>query len=107
MRPAERQVRTDGGHDLLAGIEPAPEWMAEAVCAQTDPELFFPEKGGDGTCTTSIARRVCASCPVRVACLEHALDTGQAHGVWGGKTPRERREIRHRRANDSQERTAA
>ena len=29
--------------DLLGD---APEWHERALCAQTDPEAFFPEKGG-------------------------------------------------------------
>ena len=38
-----------GGLDLLDldGDLPAdPDWWGRAVCAQTDPEAFFPEKGG-------------------------------------------------------------
>ena len=33
-------------------------WQADAVCAQTDPEAFFPEKGG----STRDAKRICAGC---------------------------------------------
>ena len=44
-------------------------WQERALCAQTDPEAFFPEKGG----STREAKRVCGSCDVRVECLEYAL----------------------------------
>lgn len=64
-------------------VEP---WMDEALCAQTDPEAFFPEKGG----SVSGAKRVCASCPVRDECLAYALRNNVRHGIWGGLTPRER-----------------
>ena len=44
-------------------------WQERALCAQTDPEAFFPEKGG----STREAKRVCMSCEVRSECLEYAL----------------------------------
>ena len=50
----------------------APEdggWRLDALCAETDPESFFPEKGG----STREAKRVCVGCPVRMQCLEYAL----------------------------------
>ena len=43
-------------------------WQDRALCAQTDPEAFFPEKGG----STREAKRVCRSCEVRAECLEYA-----------------------------------
>lgn len=45
------------------------EWQENALCAQTDPEAFFPEKGG----STREAKKVCLSCEVRQECLEYAL----------------------------------
>ena len=44
-------------------------WHERALCAQTDPEAFFPEKGG----STREAKRVCMACEVRAECLEYAL----------------------------------
>ena len=51
--------------------EPAeePDWQERALCAQTDPEAFFPEKGG----STREAKRICSGCEVRAECLEYAL----------------------------------
>ncbi len=69
-----------------------PEWVVDALCAQVDPELFFPEKGG----STREAKRVCGLCEVRARCLEYALAHGERFGVWGGVSERDRRElIRH------------
>lgn len=68
-------------------------WMASGLCAETDPEAFFPEKGG----STRPAKKVCASCPVMAECLEYALRTDQRFGIWGGKSERERRKIRDQR----------
>ena len=39
------------------------------------------------------AKSVCAVCPVRQACLEHALAHREREGIWGGTTERERRRI--------------
>jgi WhiB family redox-sensing transcriptional regulator len=69
-------------------------WMDEGVCAQTDPEIFFPEKGGD----PSRAKAVCASCAVAAACLEYALTHNEHFGIWGGLSDRERRTLRKTRA---------
>jgi WhiB family redox-sensing transcriptional regulator len=67
-------------------------WRGEALCAQTDPELFFPEKGG----SPAPALRVCRVCPVRLPCLAFALAGDERHGVWGGLSERERRRVRRR-----------
>lgn len=65
-------------------------WQDQALCAETDPEAFFPEKGQSGRA----AKRVCMACEVRVACLDWALATGQTFGVFGGKSEKERQAIR-------------
>jgi WhiB family transcriptional regulator, redox-sensing transcriptional regulator len=71
----------------------APAWQDGALCAETDPALFYP---GDGQ-PAAPALRVCAACPVRAACLQHALDAGELWGVWGGTTERERQAVIARR----------
>ncbi|MGY1590795.1 WhiB family transcriptional regulator [Geodermatophilus sp. SYSU D00965] len=68
-------------------------WRLDALCAETDPEAFFPEKGG----STREAKRVCASCPVRMECLEFALGNDERFGIWGGLSERERRRLRLQR----------
>ena len=68
-------------------------WRLDALCAETDPEAFFPEKGG----STREAKRVCSGCAVRVECLEAALTNDERFGIWGGLSERERRRIRLQR----------
>jgi WhiB family redox-sensing transcriptional regulator len=68
------------------------EWQERALCAQTDPEAFFPEKGG----STREAKRICSGCEVRVECLEYALANDERFGIWGGMSERERRKQRRR-----------
>ncbi len=65
-------------------------WQKDALCAQTDPEAFFPEKGG----STREAKSVCASCSVQAQCLEYALLNDERFGIWGGLSERERRRMR-------------
>lgn len=79
-----------------------PTWRLSALCAQTDPELFFPEKGG----STRQAKAVCSRCEVRTACLDYALTTGQRDGVWGGLSTRQR-QLLHRQRTDQQSPVAA
>ena len=67
-------------------------WQEDALCAQTDPEAFFPEKGG----STRDAKRICAQCTVRAECLEYALKNDERFGIWGGLSERERRRLRRR-----------
>lgn len=84
---------------------PTPEpWMDEALCAQFDADMFYPEKGG----TTRPAKRVCRECDVRSECLLFALANGERYGIWGGLSERERRRILeptgHRRRGDKRPR---
>ncbi|MGH3495158.1 MAG: WhiB family transcriptional regulator [Sciscionella sp.] len=69
-----------------------PEWTERALCAQTDPEAFFPEKGG----STREAKRICTGCEVRDECLEYALAHDERFGIWGGLSERERRKLKKR-----------
>ena len=64
-------------------------WQDSALCAKTDPEAFFPEKGG----SYSAAKRVCAQCEVKAECLQYALDHDERFGIWGGLTEEERRNL--------------
>lgn len=73
----------------LLGFGLVPDWYVDALCAQTSPDEFFPEKGG----TSRHAKAICAECPVRQTCLEHALANGERFGVWGGTSERERRRL--------------
>lgn len=71
-----------------------PVWMSGGRCAEVDPELFFAEYAGDKHSTH--AKKICATCDVKDACLEYALRMRpiEDFGVWGGTTEFERRAIR-------------
>lgn len=65
-------------------------WQEQALCAQTDPEAFFPEKGG----STREAKAICAACEVREQCLSYAIENDERFGIWGGLSERERRRFK-------------
>lgn len=65
------------------------DWKDEGLCAQTDPEAFFPEKGG----STREAKSICRVCPVRHECLWTALEAKERFGIWGALSERERRHL--------------
>jgi WhiB family transcriptional regulator, redox-sensing transcriptional regulator len=86
-----------GSRDVLGELlavsgEFEEEWQERALCAQTDPEAFFPEKGG----STREAKQICNSCEVRSECLEYALGHDERFGIWGGLSERERRRLKRR-----------
>lgn len=83
--------------DAPVAFEPEPvllpipdQWQDRALCAQTDPEAFFPEKGG----STREAKKICLSCEVRSECLDYALAHDERFGIWGGLSERERRRLK-------------
>lgn len=67
-------------------------WMDSALCAQTDPDLWYPEGSGQHA---RKALRVCAQCPVLTECGEYAQDVedstdGRRHGAWAGLSAHQR-----------------
>jgi WhiB family transcriptional regulator, redox-sensing transcriptional regulator len=76
--------------ELLDAQDVELSWQERALCAQTDPEAFFPEKGG----STREAKKVCLGCDVRGECLEYALAHDERFGIWGGLSERERRRLK-------------
>lgn len=87
-----RAIRPGGRPRSGPELTLPPEWVSEALCAQTDPEAFYPEKGGN----PEPARRICAACPVLTECRAYALANGEHYGIWGGLTNNDRRRIRSR-----------
>ncbi|WP_432050340.1 WhiB family transcriptional regulator [Verrucosispora sp. NA02020] len=68
----------------------APDWQERALCSQTDPDAYFPDKGG----STREAKRVCGRCEVKQECLDYALGRDERFGIWGGLTEQERRKLK-------------
>jgi WhiB family redox-sensing transcriptional regulator len=66
--------------------------ISDALCAQTDPDLFFPETEINKSIQ---ARQLCVQCPLMESCLRESLGQMKEHdwGIWGGSTPQQRRRI--------------
>lgn len=71
------------------GVDMPGPWVHRAACTGLDPELFYPDKG----LPVLEAKKVCRRCPVRVECLDWAIETRERFGVWGGLSPLERRRL--------------
>jgi WhiB family transcriptional regulator, redox-sensing transcriptional regulator len=71
-----------------------PDWRSQSACLTADPELFFPLSSmGPSLDQLTEAKKVCGRCSVRAECLDFALSTQQVHGVWGGTSEEERRQL--------------
>lgn len=88
-------MRQRGGGAVVA---PGTDWRCAAACRCCDPELFFPVAPGGIAAERQVAdaKAVCARYPVCPECLDFALSTGQAHGVWGGVSELELLALRRR-----------
>jgi WhiB family redox-sensing transcriptional regulator len=78
------------------------DFFDDAACRNADTTVFFPASDNDA----GPAKEICATCPVREACLEYALETRPADGVWGGLTPIERHRMIRRRQKAERKRRA-
>jgi WhiB family transcriptional regulator, redox-sensing transcriptional regulator len=72
-------------------IDYAMDWRKAGACLAADPDLFFPVSAGAAASNEySRALSMCDGCPVKRQCLDFAMQTGEANGIWGGTTPEER-----------------
>ncbi|MBV8161442.1 MAG: WhiB family transcriptional regulator [Acidimicrobiia bacterium] len=69
-------------------------WTKSAACRGVDTETFYPATPAE----EAEALAVCATCPVRAQCLDHAIHNREMYGIWGGATPEQRRRMRRPRA---------
>lgn len=97
-----RQQRTGGDgvgdgrtrDQRLPQMAPDPDWAEQGLCrTHPEPDLWFLDVGR----SSAPAKAICAACPVRDECLEHALRVNEKHGIWGGTTEKERRRLRRLR----------
>lgn len=75
-----------------------PDWR-RANCRGEPYEVMFPTPENDPDANAK-AKAICRACPIMDDCLDHALETREPDGVWGGMTSKERfklvRKIRDR-----------
>lgn len=108
IRPAPQpaaQTRTEPPtweNARLDDLDPDMPWQSAALCAQIEPELWFPEKGG----SAKSAKEICMRCPVRQPCLEEGLRAPDNFGIFGGLSERDRRKLRRDSGFDTRSATA-
>jgi WhiB family redox-sensing transcriptional regulator len=78
----------------MAPIDEERPWVVFGACRDADGETFFPATKDD----VDKALAICAICPVRIECLEYALEARERYGVWGGTTEKQRRRLLRRPA---------
>lgn len=73
------------------------DWSEDALCAEVDPEIFFPIAGQRDNGRK--AKRICAKCSVVDKCLEYGMDV--EFGIYGGLTASERARLRRTRKGEA------
>ncbi|MGZ6005588.1 MAG: WhiB family transcriptional regulator [Candidatus Saccharimonadales bacterium] len=71
------------------------DWLIQAKCKGLDPSVFHPEPNEERKRQKAIS--YCSQCVVKAECLEYALNVKEKHGIWGGKTASQRRQIQKQR----------
>jgi WhiB family transcriptional regulator, redox-sensing transcriptional regulator len=95
--PRSSSGQAMGGQLLIKSMPSLRPWIRRARCASSTSADFFPPHG-----KADAAKAVCAACPVRQECLEHAMAVPEESGVWGGLDEDERKTLaRHRRRSPS------
>jgi WhiB family redox-sensing transcriptional regulator len=74
------------------------------LCAETDPDMFFPVEPFEGSLhvkenyyAEADAKAFCAECPYKIACFAYAMKDSNLQGIWGGTTANDRHNIRRGR----------
>lgn len=94
----------------LAGRGPMPD-LSDGACVRAEDPSWWDDEPlptglsqrerqdarGQRALAENVAKRYCATCPVRERCLEWALNAREPLGIWGGLTEAERRELLERR----------
>lgn len=75
----------------MSAVDPE-DWRRYAECRDVDPDVFFPESAD--LAGVKAAKAICAVCPVRAECLDHAIVTQEWYGIWGGLSARQRQRDR-------------
>jgi WhiB family transcriptional regulator, redox-sensing transcriptional regulator len=80
-------------------------WQDNAACRGEDLALFFGydgERPTERAAREETAKQICSNCPVRMDCLDYAVDRPEKYGTWAAMNEDERaseRRRRQRRAN--------
>lgn len=70
------------------------EWLEQAECRGSDPELFFPTRPNSPE--VLLALQLCCTCNVRNKCYDVAASNLMIEGIWGGTTQDQRKQLQRR-----------
>ena len=96
-----KRSKLDGVMTMVPSFSPDPRtvtsgpgqsktsWRTLALCLGHDPDLWFPQESDGG----ANAIRICSACPVRLDCLEWAIEHNERNGIWGGLSARKRQRL--------------
>ena len=75
-----------------------PRFYEAPSCATIGGDFWFPdnETPFSSSHDAGFAKSICGGCPHRRECREWGI-ANEAHGIWGGLTPRARQQIRRDR----------
>jgi len=72
-------------------------WQDRAACKGPQSRVFFPpshlERKDEREAREQRAKAICATCPVRIECLDYAIEIREPHGIWGGLNELERKAV--------------
>lgn len=74
----------------FAADQPPGDWARRGACIGADPDLFDGDRYAK---RYDEAIAICSTCPVIDECLNYAIDSNINHGVWGGLTAYQRRQL--------------
>jgi len=86
------------------------DWQLRARCRGLPAEIFFTgddDRGLRRVAHEQAAKQICLGCPVQRECLFHAMESGEAYGIWGATTPKERVALQQARTSDARGLSAA
>ena len=73
----------------VTSVAPTSDWREHALCRGVDPSVFHPADEEENEFSAEPAKTICFQCPVREACLEHAIAVPrEARGLGWSHRPR-------------------
>ncbi len=81
----------------MSVISDQAQWQVRAACRGPQAAVFFPpttpERRDEKRFREASAKAICESCSVRGRCLSYAMSIREQHGIWGGLSEIERRQM--------------
>ena len=82
----------------MTAVKAISTWQQRGSCRTGPGSDFYPpmhtERKHERLARERRAKAVCAACPVRDECLDHAVAYDERYGIWGGLNQDERRNLR-------------